>query len=383
MELNVSVNKIADLMRDDNGPHASLFIPTHHNGIEVRQDMLRFKNCLHQAENQLVAGGMKCTQARRLCEQAARLLEDDSFWHHLDRGLALFISNQRFDILRLPLIFHEIVVTGAHFYIRPLLRLFNEIERFFLMALSANSFRFFLGTQDALTRVTVKDAPESMAEALCFDDPEGQLQFHTGTANTSCVRPAMYHGQGLGHEGSTENMYRYVKQIDRALQKQIGTTSSPLVFAGVESLYSLFREITGCKTLLDRRISGNTDLLDPHELHQRAWPLIEKHVQERANTVLSRYREYDGTDITSLDMRIILKYVFQGRVESLLINTEEHIWGRYSISYDQVILHGEYKKGDEDLIDVAAVNTLLKGGMVYVLEKEINLGSPVAALFRY
>jgi hypothetical protein len=383
MELNITVKKLFNLMSDRNGPHTSLFIPTHQNGTEIRQDMLRFNNCLHQAEDQLVSRGMKSTQAKRSLEKATRILEDDSFWHHLDRGLALFISNQRFELMRPPLVFQEIVVTGTRFYVKPLLRLFNEIERFFLITISANSCRFFLGTRGALTRITVKDAPESLAEALRFDDPESQLQFHTGTARTSGDRPAIYHGQGMGHDDSTNNMYRYVRQIDHALQKQIGTSSSPLVFAGVESLYSLFKDITGYQTLLDRFVAGNADLLKPHELHQRAWPLIEKHAQERAHTVLSYYREYEGTEIASMDMRVILKYAFQGRVESLLITTDEHMWGRYYPSCDQVLLHDKYKNGDEDLIDVAAVNTILKGGRVYVFKKRDEIESPVAALFRY
>jgi hypothetical protein len=285
--------------------------------------------------------------------------------------------------MRLPLDFEELVVTGERFYIKPLLRLFNENERFYLLALSANTCRFFLGTRDALTKISIKGLPDSMDEALRFDDPERQLQFHTGTASTSGDRPALYHGQGVGKDDALDKTHRYLRQVDHALHDQLSVSTSPLLFTGVESLYSIFKEITDNPSLLDQFLAGNPDLLHPHELHQRAWPLIEQYTRERADLALSRFREYTNSEIASVDLRSILKHAFQGRVETLLITAHEHVWGRYTPAHDQVVLHDERHSGDEDLIDVAAVYTLLKGGVVYVFEEPSRLGGPAAALFRY
>jgi len=47
-------------------------------------------------------------------------------------------------------------------------------------------------------------------------------------------------------------------------------------------------------------------------------------------------------------------------------------------------LHEEAKPGDEDLLDLAAVQTLLNGGTVYAVELEkVPDGASLAAVFRY
>jgi hypothetical protein len=383
METNVTEKKLLNLLEDTDHHHVSLYMPTHQNGIEVRQDITRFKNCLKAVQDQLVSQRMRPADAKTFLEQTSHLLEDSSFWHHLARGLAIFISEKRFEIMRLPLDFQEIVVTGSRFHIKPLLRLFNENERFYLLALSANSCRFFLGTRDALTKISVKDMPASMEDTLRYDNPESQLQFHTGTAPSFGDRSAMYHGHGVGKDDSLDNIYRYLRQIDRALHSLLDTSSAPLLFTGVDSLFSLFKEISRSSSLLTNFVAGNPDSMKPHELHQRAWPLVEKHARERAYVTLDRYREYEGTDIASSDLRTIISYAFQGRVETLLIKAHEQVWGRYTPSHDRVVLHEERRNGDEDLIDDAAVYTLLKGGTVHVYEDPSRLGKPAAALFRF
>jgi len=384
MESNLTEEKLFTLLGQNKGHHVSLYMPTHQSGAEVRQDITRFKNCLKKAENQLVSLAMRPADAKTLLHQAEKLLEDSSFWHHLASGLVLFISKNRFEIMRLPIDFEEIVVTESRFHIKPLLRLFNENERFYLLAVSANSCRFFLGTRDALTDVSVRDMPSSMADALRFDDPESQLQFHTGApSRSSGDRAALFHGQGVGKDDSLDNIHRYLNQVDQALHNLLGTTATPLLFAGVGSLFSIFSEITRNTSILDDFVHGNPDSLKPYELHRRAWPIVEKHALKRARKALGQYREYAGTDIASSDLRVILTHAFQGRVETLLITAHEQVWGRYNPSKDQVVLHDERRKGDEDLIDTAALYTLSKGGMVYMFEEKSRIGSPAAALFRY
>jgi hypothetical protein len=383
MESNITEEKLSSLIDARKGLHVSLYMPTHETGTEVRQDITRFKNCLNRAEYQLVSRGLRPVDSRNMLEQAARLADDGSFWHHLDRGLALFVSENHFEIMRLPITFQEMVVAGDRFYIKPILRLFNENERYYLLSLSENVCRLFLGTRDGLTQISIRGMPASMDEALRLDDPERQLHYHTETDAMFGDRPALYHGHGGGKDNALEYNYRYLRMIDRAISDQPSMKNAPLIFAGLESLYSLFRKITGSPFLLDQFVAGNTEVLRPHELHQRAWPLIERHTQERAYNALSSFREYAGTDIASSDLRLILKNAFQGRVETIFISDREHVWGRYTQNHDKVVLHSDRQNGDEELIDRAAVYTLVRGGSVYVFEESALIGSPVAALFRY
>ena len=47
-------------------------------------------------------------------------------------------------------------------------------------------------------------------------------------------------------------------------------------------------------------------------------------------------------------------------------------------------IHAERQPGDEDLLDRAALETMLNGGMVYAVKPEaMPADLPVAAVFRY
>jgi hypothetical protein len=51
---------------------------------------------------------------------------------------------------------------------------------------------------------------------------------------------------------------------------------------------------------------------------------------------------------------------------------------------NSIDLHDEQQTGDEDILDAAAVHTLLNSGTVYVLEPdEVPTDNPAAAILRY
>ena len=59
--------------------------------------------------------------------------------------------------------------------------------------------------------------PKSLAEALQFDDPEQQLQYHTGAPHGVGRQAAVYHGQGGAKETAKEDILEYFRQIDQGL----------------------------------------------------------------------------------------------------------------------------------------------------------------------
>jgi hypothetical protein len=73
-----------------------------------------------------------------------------------------------------------------------------------------------------------------------------------------------------------------------------------------------------------------------------------------------------------------------GRVDALLIASDEELWGRFDESSNTVTAHGRPEIDDEDLLNFAALWTLSNGGRVHALKRE-NLPRQVlaAAALRY
>jgi len=131
---------------------------------------------------------------------------------------------------------------------------------------------------------------------------------------------------------------------------------------------------------------GNPEELSPEELHQRAWaivqPLFEQQIEEEA----SRYRELAGqaSDKVSKKLETIIPAAFHGRVETLFVAVGQQCWGSFNPENVSIQEHQEQMPSDQDLLDLAAVLVLQKGGIVYALDPQrLPDSTNSAAIFRY
>ena len=59
-------------------------------------------------------------------------------------------------------------------------------------------------------------------------------------------------------------------------------------------------------------------------------------------------------------------------------------WGTFDAATNTLQIHEQAQPGDEDLLDLAATQTLLHDGAVYVLAQgEMPDAAPLATVFRY
>jgi len=73
-----------------------------------------------------------------------------------------------------------------------------------------------------------------------------------------------------------------------------------------------------------------------------------------------------------------------GRVDVLFVALGIQVWGAIDLSTNTVHEHEDHEPGDEDLLDLAAIQTILNGGIVYAVEPEqVPDHAPLAAVFRY
>lgn len=119
------------------------------------------------------------------------------------------------------------------------------------------------------------------------------------------------------------------------------------------------------------------------QLHDRAWPLIKPHVEKAKLDAGAKYRQLAGTGKASADIRQIIPATVGGQVESLFVDRAAHVWGAFDPATNEVHVHAEEQPGDDDLLDFAAVQTLLSRGTVFAVARDDSPASLIAAVFRY
>ncbi|HDI59735.1 MAG TPA: hypothetical protein ENF48_05155, partial [Desulfobacteraceae bacterium] len=361
----------------------SIYMPTHRAGRQAEQDPIRFKNLLREVENRFLAQGLRSPEARNRLKDAYQLLQDRGFWKRRSDGLAVFVSAGGIHAFRLPASFEETLVVSDRCHVKPLLSLLTSDSRFFILALSQNQVRLLEATGHTAFEIELEGLPLSLAESVTDTSSDRQLQFHTGTPPGTGQRAAMF----FGHDTSKENkdkLLRWFRMIDRRLREVLGDAKAPLVLAGVDSLFSLYREANTYPHLLDEGLAGNPEGLKPEELHAQARPLVEPVFKKAREEGVARYRQLAGTGQTTCDIKEAVVAAHHGRVETLFVAVGVQIWGRYDPQRQHCQIHQEPEPGDEDLLDLAAIQSMLRGGTVYaVAPAEVPDQQPVAAVFRF
>ena len=366
----------------------SIYLPTHRTGREVQQDPIRFKNKLDEAEQRLQMKGMRKPEIESLLKQARSLAAESNFWQHQSDGLVVFISRDFMEYFRLPIRFEELLIVSDRFHIKPMLPILSKNGHFYLLGLSQNLVRFFEGTLFNIDEIKLEEAPTSLQQALWFDDPERQLQYHTrsNTSGTSGTRPAIFHGQGVSEEDSKTNLLRFFQKVNDGVMEILAEEQAPLVLAGVDYLLPIYRNANSYPYVLKEGIQGNPDELSPEQLHQRAWVLVEPIFKAEQDNALEQYRALQGSNSpqASSELNSIILAAFYGRVETLFVALGKQIWGTFNSQKSVLEVHREHMAGAQDLLDLAAVKTLSNGGEVYALDRE-NMPDEVliCAIFRY
>ena len=256
--------------------------------------------------------------------------------------------------------------------------------------MSQKDVRFFEGTRYSVNQVEVENMPKSLDEALQYDDTaqEGQFRIATskgGTSN-SFTQPGSFHGQGSpDRDKHQESILQFCHAIDGALHEKIRNQKAPLVVAGVEYLHPIYREGNTYPHLVEQGITGNPEILKPEELHDEALQIVEPLFHQKEQEAMERYQELAGADTgkASNDIKEIISAAYFQRIDSLFVPVGRQMWGDFDPDTMNVDLHPEPEPDDEDMLDFAAIHTLLNGGTVYAVEPEQVPEQAPAAIFRY
>jgi hypothetical protein len=371
------------LLQLDEWPAISIFMPV--SRIGDQQDSLRYKNFLTEIETGLINQGMRAPEARILLEPEYNLVKDIDYWRTLGaEGLAVFLSRQSVVRYPLPISFKELVMVGRRFHIRPLLPLLFG-GQYLVLALSRKKVQLFRGDRYQLEEIEPpENTPKSMSEALQFDDPERQLQFHTRTGTTRGERDAMFHGHGAGFDDQNETLIRYFQAIDRALFPLLEDEEVPVILAGTEELHAVYRNASKSHTILNKGIFGNVSELPTEIIHRKAWEIAGEYFAEGEQEAVQTFQDNLGGAKIVDELQSVITAAYDGRVENLFVAENEQLWGEFDPDKRKALVRKQESGQVVDLLDEAVFWTLNKKGTVYVKKRpEMPLDTPICAHLRY
>lgn len=371
---------IIDLIEQAGNPSISIFLPTHVKGEEVQQDPIRFKNLLKQAESKLKDQKVGQTTIDQLLEEPRKWLDQPLFWQHADKGLAVFITEDKVEHFRVPLSFREQVQVNNHFLITPLIPMITLDGSYTVLCLSQNKVRLLKCTRNSVEPIELEEAPTSMEEFLKFDVNEPHLQHHSGQGKGN----AIFHGQGGSSDTERKEVENYLNAIENEVTSILKKRNDPLILAGVDDVIARYRKVNHYRRLMEQGISGNPDDKSEADIKDEGWEVIKSYFLKDMYNDIERFSDLTGSDKQSDNLSQIVEAAYYGKIDSLFVPIGEQSWGWFDQERDTVHHSAEQQNGEHDLINAAAIKTITQGGNVYALNKqEMPNSASIAAIFRY
>jgi hypothetical protein len=384
-------------------PSVSIYLPTHHRPTQAEPDRIRLRNLVSEARQALIAGRLRDTDADALLARVSTLSTTKDLWSGGFEGLAIFVTADGTEVLRVDTPMPERAVVGDRRYLRPLFAVYHRDMHFWALALDKNGVRLVRGDRTSVGEVSLPaGTPVRLEDETKYDIHDVALRFQTipGVGPEQGRGVAQYHGHGGEKDADKVSLLQFISDVARGVTTVIGAQSTePLVVLGVDYIVDAYRGVASYAGIVSERLDGATGHLSATEIRDRALTALTARIATTTEADIAELAEKTGTGFTSADPAEVFAAAAAGRVKTLFMDGGAGPWGTVDRSTLVVstVCDGQptYLRDpaapegvDEaqcgwDLVDLAAVETITHGGTVHAFTDEGSPVSGVAAVFRY
>lgn len=383
----MQANKVAEVTRISlgeikemgaaSGPCISILLPLE----GAAQDPLRIRQAINTAEK-LLQERVGAPKAHEILAKARELVEGTAY---TGKGLAIYCSSEFCRAFDIPTPLSETVSVADHFNVKPLIPLLNADQPFYILALSQKHIRLLRCTEHTSEEVPLAgEVPKALWDDMYSDKPDhNQDNRATGGHDTGSMKGVAF-TTSTDVEDRPEYLAHFYKHVSEGVAAQLKDEGAPLVIAGVDYETALYRKMNTYPHLVEEVVHGAADGLKGGELHKRALEAVRGFFNAPLKAAQARFEEIGGSARGSSTVKEIVKASIEGRVMELILAEGATYMGNFNESTHDVKGHKQPEAGDEDLLNVAALQTLLHAGQVFVVPaKEVPHGAPAVAVFRY
>ena len=363
------------------GPWLTILMPLTVTPRETGQNAIRLRRAIEAAELQFAEKGVSAEHSQRMLEPLRQLTEERNWG--TDQGLALFCASDVFRAYLLSKPLPSVVSVAEHVHITPLLAHMNGHGAFYVVTLSQKNVRLLRCNESECEEIPLPAGiPKSLADDSQTEQPDHDLT-NSITAGPShgAMRGVMF-TTSTDREGKDEYLLKFYKHVSEGLHELFKEEGVPVVAAGVDYELALFRRVNVYPNLVEEAVHGALSGFKNGELHRRALEAVQSHRETPLRKALARFQQYERRNRTSTTMKEIVKAAWDGRIEDLFLAEGAQYMGKFDEATDRVRRHAV--RGEEDLLNAAAMRTILHSGDVFVVPAgKVPRSAPAAASFRY
>jgi len=350
-------------------PAVTVLLPGSVPGSPSTPNSRRLRNAVDAVFPQLLAQGLAHHECAQHVAPLLTLAGDAAFRDARKSGVAIFLDGRDFSCFEVPASVPETVVVGRHFHIRPLLPWLTEPREFVILELASGAIRTMRCREGKLNELRLPRGVPICFDSMLVDEDIPKKNFENAISF------------GIASANEARRLQFFCTMLDRSLHSHLQGLGVPLVLAGAEHMIAAYKKENTYPMTVPQAIHGNVELLSEEVVIAKASQLIHAQRMEEAARHLLAMEEYVPGDRWSTSVDAILQAAIQGRVWRLFIARDAVVNGDFLESVGKA---GKALPLEEDLLNCAAVETLLHGGEVFLVEPELLPSqATLATLFRY
>jgi hypothetical protein len=362
-------DEVRGLLEDRHPASVSLYLPTTPLTQDTDACRIALKNMAREAEQQLVALGTDRRSLQDLLEHIDELVEDDAFWAHQARSLAILGTPDGLQTYRLPNALTPMVVVSDRFHMKPLLRSVAFPQVAYVLALAAGGVRLLEVAPDLpATRVRVEGLPTDAASAV----------------GKSSIKDRSHSQRIHGSEGEKVRLRQYARQVEQALRDLLRGSDVPLILAASETLAALYRSVNTYPNLLAQGLVDSPDTLDDATLVAQARGVLDATYAADIAAWRALFDQRRSQDRAVTDLATAARAAARGAIDSALVDIDVVVPGTMDDVSGEIALAPADEPGHYGIIDEIARRILQTGGRVLAVRKDdIPDGAAIAAILRF
>lgn len=377
--------KFENLAKNHSKHCVSIYLPMDKKGKEQNEHLAQanLKNCLNNIQKTLSTYQMRNEEIVNYLKPIENLIANIELWRNPSQGLAIFLDEKGMSYYPLPIHFETKTYVASNFYVTPLIPLYYNSEEYYLLELSQDYVRLYEASKFGLNNLHIESfAPDNLEKAVGFDFRQKMLQFRSGQ---DAFSSGAFHGHGEGKDEEKKELFTYFRAIDKGVQQAIENKSAPLVLACVNELFDAYKHANTYPNLFEKNVSGDSEFKNKTNLHQESWSVIEEYFEKTKKKKLHQFNELYNTPKISYQINEIIPAAVDGKIDTLFVDKNTDLFGVYNEVSRHLILNDHKEIQNGSLVNLASINTFLKGGEVYLLDTHEmpEQGRLFNALFRY
>lgn len=363
-------------------PLVSIYMPTELFATDNQKNLITYKNLVAEATAVLAENYGRREQSD-LIKGLNMLLEDHNrdLWRHAKKGLAVLAGGSEVYLYHLDYPVENLVVVSRSYHILPLIRNFQYGAHYYLLALSANSFKLYLGDFNTLDEVIMPEEVKMRFDEL-FPDLDNQSSVKPGFYGGS---DPLYYGQNSKSDVIDREIEKFFRYVGQTITEQFTSVYEyPVIVNSLTQHQTVFRELTSIPTLVERGIEKPFESMTEDEVLAYARALILDIQESSLDSLAERFGSDQAKELASGDPATIAKALVERKVWALLVEEDTSISGSYNTVSGELLLSAKDESNTDNLLDDFAQSTYLQGGDVYVVEPDMMPSrTGIAAFFRY